>query len=59
MTSLRRRIRENGFMDEGSIDIHEKRLVLAYEELNEVPPSIIEKYANRVDVLDLSHNNIR
>jgi Leucine-rich repeat (LRR) protein len=37
----------------------EDRISLAYENLKEIPKSVVELYGTVVKILDLSHNQIR
>jgi hypothetical protein len=57
MTSLEKLI----FVDvrDGNIvSTEEKTLTLAYENLSDMPRSLIDDYGSIVEILDLSHNKI-
>lgn len=59
MTSLGQCILQNKFIESEKISLDEKKLVLAYEDLSEIPQHIIDKYSRYIETLDLSYNHIR
>lgn len=59
MTSLEVCILQNEFLEEERVSVNEKKLIMAYEELSEIPQNITDKYASWIEILDISHNRIR
>ena len=59
MTSLEVCILQNEFLEEERVSVDEKKLIMAYEELSEIPQDIIDKYASWIEIIDISHNRIR
>jgi len=57
MTSLEKFVFADVQEREGNIvSREEKRLILAYENLMEMPQNLIEDYGSTIEILDLSHN---
>jgi len=57
MTSLEKFVFADVQEREGNIvSTEEKRLILAYENLIEMPWNLMEDYGQIVEILDLSHN---
>ena len=57
MTSLEKFVFADVQEREGNIvSTEEKRLILAYENLIEMPRNLVEDYGQIIEILDLSHN---
>lgn len=59
MTSLEKYVFADVQEREGNIvSTQEKRLILAYENLIEMPRNLVEDYGHVIEILDLSHNKL-